>query len=250
MTFYLQAISIYIPAKKLYSNLIFHKISFCGTGHPISMVALDIFFKNSQDTGIFDKETKERYERSLAHLEPLDSNKNYPISGIVGKTTSARTATLIERFVSYNQQLLEEENDTVFSPILNADIPLLKIEPLTKQAIDCCWNFKKEFYSCELIKISNITSYSKMEQIWGILQEDSLFSEKNEAYKAFDKMLSSPVFMAFQQEKAIKSESEWNEWKKAYFISHLTCDEIDLIIRSFLERDYVFNLSLPAISKN
>ncbi|NBH73787.1 hypothetical protein D3Z51_17630 [Clostridiaceae bacterium] len=99
------------------------------------MAALDIFFKNSQATGIFDKETKERYERSLAHLEPLDSNKNYPISGIVGKTTSARTATLIERFVSYNQQLLEEENDTVFSPILNADIPLLKIEPLTKQAI-------------------------------------------------------------------------------------------------------------------
>ena len=30
-----------------------------------------------------------------------------------------------------------------------------------------------------------------------------------------------------------------------YFVAHLTCDEIALIIKSFLERDYEFHLALP-----
>lgn len=124
------------------------------------------------------------------------------------------------------------------------------MEPLTKTAIDCCWDFKKEYYDCELIKISNMTAKSKMEQIWSILQKDSLFTEKNDAFQTFDKMLSSPVFETFRQEKGIKEENEWDSWKKAYFIAHLTCDEIDLIINSFLERDYVFNLSLPTVYKS
>lgn len=202
-------------------------------------------------TGIFDKETRERYERSLAHLESQDSNKKNPVSEIVGKTTGTRTAALIERFVSYNKKRLAEGNyKTIDSPILGTKIPILEIEPVTREAIDCCWNFKEEFYGCELIKISNITSQSKMEQLWNILQKDSLFIEKNEAYIEFNNLLSSPIFESFRQERRIEKDCEWNEWKKAYFIAHLTCDEIDLIITSFLERDYVFSLSLPAIGKN
>ncbi len=200
--------------------------------------------------GIFDRETKERYGRSLAHLESKDNNVNYPISGIVGETTSIRTATLIERFVSYNNELLGTgKNKVVFSNILHADIPVLEIEPIVKEAIDNCWDFKKEFYHHDLITISNITSKSKMEQIWSILQKDSPFTEKNRAYMEFDAMLASPIFKTFRDEKGIGDENEWNNWKKAYLISHLTCDEINLIITSFLERDYVFDLSLPAINR-
>lgn len=201
-------------------------------------------------TGIFNQLTKEHYEKILTPLESKDTNKNYPISGIVGKTTSIRTATLIERFVSYNTELLtSRKNKTTFSGLLGTDIPILEIEPIIKEAIDLCWDFKKEFYNHELIKISNITSKSKMEQLWSILQKDSPFTEKNTAYTAFDKMLSSPIFITFRKEKGITEEDQWNNWKRAYFIAHLTCDEIDLIITSFLERDYVFDLSLPTINK-
>jgi len=55
-----------------------------------------------------------------------------------------------------------------------------------------------------------------------------------------------PIFVAFKEKKKI-DEKEWGDWCKACFIAHLTCDEIDLIIKSFLERDYSFNLSLPKI---
>lgn len=201
--------------------------------------------------GIFDKETKERYERSLVHLESIDDNKNYPVSGIVGKTTSIRTATLIERFVSYNlERLNNEKNGMIFSEILEDEIPVLEIDPVTKEAIDCCWNFKKEFYNCDLIKVSNMTSELRMNQIWSILQKDSPFIENNNTFINFNNMLSSPIFESFRQNKRIKDERKWDNWKKAYFIAHLTCDEIDLIITSFLQRDYVFNLSLPIINTN
>ncbi len=198
--------------------------------------------------GIFNRDTKERYERSLEDLEHKDSNKSYPVSGIVGKTTSIRTATLIERFVHYNlEQLKADKNKKVYSKILKEKIPVLEIEPVTKEAIDCCWEFKKEFYNNELIHISNIASEAKMDQMWSILQRDSLFVEKNGTYKNFDRMLASPIFMSFRKKKGITEDLEWDNWKKAYFIAHLTCDEIDLIIKSFLERDYVFDLSLPVM---
>lgn len=201
-------------------------------------------------TGIFDKETQERYERSLVDIEAKDKKTNYPISGVVGKTTSLRTATLIERFVSFNEEQIEGmKYRTTFSDILDGDIPVLEIEPIVKEAIDCCWEFKGEFYDYDLIRISNIASKSKMEQLWDILQKDSLFIEKNESYMEFNKMLLSPIFVSFRNEKGIIDEEEWEAWRKAFFIAHLTCDEIDLIIKSFLERDYVFDLSLPKIGR-
>ncbi len=197
--------------------------------------------------GIFGKEDRERYERSLMDLEAVDINKNYPISGITGKTTSIRTATLIERFVSYNKDKLEHKTFTeVYSKIFDLSIPFLEIEPILKDGIDRCWEFKKEFYDNELIRISNINSKAKMEQIWNILENDSAFVERNGSYIEFNRMLSSPIFVAFRREKKF-DDSQWSAWKKAYFIAHLTCDEIDLIIKSFLERDYVFDLSLPSI---
>lgn len=197
-------------------------------------------------SGIFDRYTKERYESCLDYLERDDTNKQFPIAGIVGKTTSTRTATLIERFVLFNKGPLEKETlPTINSPFFSEEIPQLQIEPLLTKAIDKCWEFKKEFYDHELIKISNITSSSKMEQLWEILDQSSAFTAINKSYVSFMKSLSMPIFTSYRQEKSFKDEQSWEQWKKAYFIAHLTCDEIDLIIKSFLERDYEFHLALP-----
>lgn len=204
-----------------------------------------------ETAGIFSKEDKERYERSLSDLESADSNKTYPISGITGKTTSIRTATLIERFVSLNMEMLKSNSHTtVFSKVLNTEIPKLEIEPLVKEAIDSCWKFKEEFYQNDLITISNLNAKVKMQQLWEILKADSAFTENNSSYDNFCKLLESPIFVSFKKEKKITDNNQWNAWKKAFFVAHLTCDEIDLIIKSFLERDYVFDLSLPSIRKN
>lgn len=196
--------------------------------------------------GIFDRQTKERYERHLDDLDGEDTNKHFPITGIVGKTTSIRTATLIERFVSDNKKALVEETlPTIPSPFFSEKIPQLQKSSLLGQAIDRCWAFKKEFYENDLIKISNITSTSKMEQLWDILKKDSAFVDNNRSYISFLSTLSSPIFTSYRKEKDIIDEKTWEEWKKSYFIAHLSCDEIDLIIKSFLERDYEFHLALP-----
>lgn len=201
--------------------------------------------------GIFDVEAKRRYRSCLKDLESEDKNENYPVTGIAGETTSIRTATLIERYVSYNRDRIENENnEEIYSKILQTDIPILKIEPIVEQAIDCCWKFKEGFYQHELIKNANIESEAKIKQIWNILQEDSPFAELNQSYIDFNKMLEMPIFTSYRAEKEMKDEKEWKAWKKAFFVAHLTCDEIDLIIKSFLERDYVFGLSLPRIILN
>lgn len=201
--------------------------------------------------GIFDRETKERYERSLSEFEIEDTNKRFPISGVVGKTVSLRTATLIERYVSNVQECLSNDSLTkISSPFFEESIPRLEIEPILKRAIDACWDFKKEFYETELINVSNMASKTKMEQLWEILDKNSAFVEYNNSYKSFNEFLSSPIFASFKKEKNIVDDDIWDAWKKAFFIAHLTCDDIDLIIKSFLERDYVFELSLPIINRN
>ena len=201
--------------------------------------------------GIFDRETKERYERSLSEFEFEDTNKRFPISGVVGKTVSLRTATLIERYVSNVQECLSNDSLTkISSPFFEESIPRLEIEPILKRAIDACWDFKKEFYETELINVSNMASKTKMEQLWEILDKNSAFVEYNNSYKSFNEFLSSPIFASFKKEKNIVDDDIWGAWKKAFFIAHLTCDDIDLIIKSFLERDYVFELSLPIINRN
>ncbi len=204
-----------------------------------------------ESTGIFNKQAKSRYKRCLSTLEDSDNNQEFPISGIVGETTSLRTATLIERFIEYNaHRLKNNEYRTIYSKILKTDIPLLEIEPIVKKAIDCCWNFKKEFYNNDLIKVSNNASRCKMEQIWTILKKNSNFVDKNTSYINFLKTIESPIFETFKLEIGLTNIADWENWKKAFFISHLTCDEIDLIINSFMERDYLFDLSLPILGSN
>ena len=199
-------------------------------------------------TGIFKQKTIERYGESLLTLQAEDGNKTPPLSDIVGDTTSKRTAALIERFVNYNKERLENRTyETTFSETLNAKIPVLESEEIVSKAIDSCWKFKEEFYENPLIVLSNQDSKAKMEQIWNILDKNSSFSKNNKCYKEFKELLSSPIFATYREISGIQATKVWKEWEKACFIAHLTCDEIDLVIKSFLERDYVFDLSLPKI---
>jgi len=196
---------------------------------------------------ILDAEAKKRYGRCLDDIEDSEFSKQFPIKGVVGETTSIRTATLIERYVLYNKKAREEGTlPTIKSSFFVKSIPELQIEPVLRQAIDRCWEFKSEFYDDALIKVSNIAASSKMKQLWDILEKESEFVEQNKSFKAFNEELSSPIFMSYKKKKRI-SDKRWEAWKKAYFVAHLTCDEIDLIIKSFLERDYEFHLSLPRI---
>lgn len=204
-------------------------------------------------TGIFKKSDCERYSRCLDEITSHDDDEEYPLSGIVGKTTSVRTSTLIERYVSYNENLLKNgKYSRIRSDIFKDEIPVLKIPHLLQEALDLCWKFKDEFYQNNLIKVSNMESEARISQIWNILEESSLFCENNKSFSQFKKLLNSPIYASYKKEKMnflkeMWDENIWKQWEKACFIAHLTCDEIDLIINSFLERDYSFDLSLPTI---
>lgn len=202
--------------------------------------------KDFEETGILRNNDKERYARSLNDLAEYDDNKDFPLQDIVGKTTSIRTAALIERFVSFNTSQLEKGAfSEIDSPILGMKIPKLVSEDIVREAIDHCWDFKKDFYQHELIKHSNSDSHGKISQIWEMLDKGSLFLEKNQQAKRFFDFLDCPIFASYKIKKGIADNDTWFNWKKACFIAHLTCDDIELIIHSCLSRDYVFDFSLP-----
>ena len=204
-------------------------------------------------TNIFKKSDCDRYSRCLDEIASKDDNKEYPLSGIVGMTTSIRTATLIERYVSHNLNLLTNNGyESIYSDIFGDEIPVLQIPELLQDALNLCWKFKEEFYLNDLIKLSNMESETKISQIWSILEEGSLFCENNKSFLQFKKLLNSPIYTSYKKGKKDSLGTKWNDntwqqWEKACFIAHLTCDEIDLIINSFLGRDYTFDLSLPTI---
>lgn len=202
--------------------------------------------KDFEETGILNVNDQARYARSLNKLAEDDNNKDFPLQDIVGKTTSIRTAALIERFVSFNLSQLEDGKfSKIYSPILKKDIPELVSESIVGKAIDSCWEFKKEFYSNELIKHSNLDSLGKISQIWEILNFNSQFLKMNKQAKNFFDFLDCPIFTSYKKEKGITDDETWFNWKKACFIAHLTCDDIELVIHSCLSRDYVFDFSLP-----
>lgn len=200
-------------------------------------------------TNIFSNEDMERYSHILDDLVEQDTNPDFSLKDIVGKTTSIRTAMLIERFITFNKnQMAKGLCPQLNSPILNMNIPILEIDPLLQTSIDRCWDFKKEYYGHELIKLSNLNAKGTIEQLWGILADDSLFSERNVQIKKFKEFLESPIFQTYRQQNGITNNDDWENWKRACFIAHLTCDDIDLIIKSYLSRDYVFDFSMPMLS--
>lgn len=153
------------------------------------------------------------------------------------KTRGRRVAALVNRFVQYNLKLVEDYKlDWRHSDIMNEDIPLLKIDEGMQAVIDFVWYFIELQYNDALIRTSNNLQKQKMEELWTILN-DTRFTEKNQSFKNFMKELSaSSMFNSFT-----------NEWKVAFFISHLSYTEVDLILDSFHERNYTFDLDIKEI---
>lgn len=146
-----------------------------------------------------------------------------------------RVATFIKRFVQYNQKQIEEENGLLLreSSLLKKDIPQLKCDEGLQFVIDFIWDFIERQYRQPIINTSNNIQKIKMEQLWTILHTNEV-KERNECYQDFmNEIKNSSLFEQYS-----------DEWRVAYFISNLSWQEVDLIIDSYHERNYTFDLDL------
>jgi hypothetical protein len=89
----------------------------------------------------------------------------------------------------------------------------------------------------------NNISKDKIKILWKILDDSEPFIKKNRSYGDFIKRFDIPFFEKYKEEKGM-SPDQWNSWKKAYFISSLSSDEINLVIELYQQRDYTFDLDI------
>ncbi len=145
-----------------------------------------------------------------------------------------RIAAFIQRFVKYNlNQLSSDSLKKRYSNILDKEIPVLECDAGMQFVIDFMWNFIEQNYEKTLIKTSNNLQSAKMKELWTILSNDE-FKKKNKSYMNFiDKISRNSLFSSFG-----------DKWKMAFFISHLSWFEVDLIIDSYHERNYTFELDI------
>jgi hypothetical protein len=144
-----------------------------------------------------------------------------------------RTAVLIERFIKYNESLLRSGSlDYRPSHILEKSIPILKIDAGMGHVIDAIWEIIKPQYAHKLINTSSHIQECKMNELWEILS-DPQFCEANVCYSGFMDRMRDSRFIARS-----------DDWKRAYFITHLSWSEVDLIIDSFHKRDYTFDIDI------
>lgn len=155
-----------------------------------------------------------------------DSPLNFAFNATRGK----RIAAFVNRFVEYNLTLLKNDDlDFYTSEILHAPIPILRCDDGLQFVIDFLWNHIESYYSNTTISTSNELQKAKMMQLWNILDDNRI-----KCYKNFIKNISKYTQFCNYEE----------DWKKAYFISNLSWQEIDLIIDSYHERNYNFDLDL------
>lgn len=146
-----------------------------------------------------------------------------------------RIATLIKRFVEYNNKLLKNnvELDYIPSDILHKSIPKINCDKGLEFIINYIWAYIEKQYTKPLIETSNEIQKSKMEQLWVILHDEE-FIERNTCFSGFiNKISSNTLFKQFS-----------HDWLIAYYISNLSWQEVDLIIDSYHERNYTFDLDL------
>lgn len=153
------------------------------------------------------------------------------------KSRGRRVAAFVNRFVEYNLKFIADYSvDKRYSELLEKDIPILKIDKGMNAVIDFIWSYIESKYNDPLIRTSNNIQRQKMEELWTILN-DKRFNDKNQSYKNFMRELSaSSIFKSFTE-----------EWKRAFFISHLSYTEVDLILDSFHERNFTFDLDIKEI---
>lgn len=150
------------------------------------------------------------------------------------ETRGRRIAAFIARFVDYNLKQLESNNlEYRRSETLNMDIPVLQCDEGTQFVIDYIWNFIEQYYEKPLISTSNCLQREKMTQLWEIISSKD-FVSKNTSYKNFmEEMSCNSLFKEFNE-----------EWKAAFFVSHLSWFDVDLIIDSYHERNNTFELDI------
>lgn len=166
--------------------------------------------------------------------EMIENPKWGSLKDAFSKTRGRRVAALINRFVCYNLDLLENnELEYRYSEILDKKIPILKIDPGMETVINFIWQFIEAKYNDPLILTSNDLQKQKMEELWIIL-DDERFKTKNSSYQKFMSEISR---------NSLYSDFDIR-WKKAFFISHLSYNEVDLIIDSFHERNFTFDIDI------
>lgn len=167
----------------------------------------------------------------------IDDEKWGSLKEAFNRTRGRRVAAFINRFVNYNQEMLEDKKlKERCSNILGKDIPVLQIDSGMQYVIDFIWSFTESKYEDALIKTSNEIQHQKMEQLWYILHEKR-FTSKNTSFANFINDIShNSLFSNYD-----------DNWKIAYFISHLSYKEVDLIIDSFHERNYTFDIDIKEI---
>jgi len=154
--------------------------------------------------------------------------ENQKLENIFSDTRGKKIAAFIERYVEQNKQILAESKDN--------EVPVLQCDDGLQKVIDVLWKFIERHYTELRIETSNYIQKNKLEQLWKILEKNKLEKTKIEFYTKFidDCELDS----RFSYYKTVKG------WLCAYFISHLSWYEVDLIIDSYHRRDYSFNLDI------
>lgn len=155
---------------------------------------------------------------------------NTPLNFAFSETRGKRIAAFVNRFVEYNLTLLKDNKLSYYhSTILDKEISKLKCDDGLQFIINFLWKHIESHYDNKLIQTSNEIQKAKMTQLWNILDDTRI-----KCFKNFIKNISNYTQFAKKED----------DWKKAYFISNLSWQEIDLIIESYHERNYNFDLDL------
>ena len=171
--------------------------------------------------------------------------KNMAIArGACSRSRSARIGVYIKYFVEHNMNLLERDSfsSSHKSIILGRSIPVLELSKDLECVINLTWEFISKFYSNELISIANQINKNKIESLWNILN-DKNFAKDNQSYTDFIDKMNQPIYLNYKKEKGVK-DSIWQAWTNAYFIAHLSFDEIQTILNLYQSRDYTFELDM------
>jgi dGTP triphosphohydrolase len=174
----------------------------------------------------------------LQARSPLDWDKidsgypdNQKLKNTFIRTRGKKIAAFIERYVGQNEQQCDNL-EQISSPFFIKDkIPVLKCDDGLQEVINAFWKFIEGHYKKSSIKTSDSIQEKKLEQLWEILNEGKI-----DPYKKF--IGNCCLDSRFSQ------YSNKPGWLCAYFISHLSWYEVDLIIDSYHRRDYSFDIDI------
>lgn len=187
------------------------------------------------------KELQLKKDGKTFSWKKINNVTNVDLRKVFSTSSSERIGTLIKRFVEYNSSEVCDR-ELIKSQILGKEIPVLKMDEGLRVVVDFLWEYIPQFYENTLIYNFNELINCKMNILWEILSDPN-FTNANEGYKDFNKRYNNPVFQLFFDDKKFDSV-RIEQWEKAFFISSLSCDEIDLIIDMYQQRDYNFKLEL------